>query len=92
MIPHRSRLTTKLLPLALLGTTLIPLPGFARDRLENLKDPNYWSQLCTLSESKPAEAIPACERAIELRPKEAPLWTRYGSLLLGSQQLSLIHI
>ncbi|MBD2120537.1 tetratricopeptide repeat protein [Trichocoleus sp. FACHB-262] len=88
MIPNRSRLTPKLLPLVLLGTTLLPQPGFARDRLQDLKDPAYWSQLCTLLGSKPTDTLPACERALELRPKEAPLWTRYGSLLLGSQQYS----
>jgi tetratricopeptide (TPR) repeat protein len=52
-----------------------------------LKDPAYWAQLCTLqAKSKPAEAVTACERAIELRPGDPQLWARYGSLQLGLQQ------
>lgn len=73
----------------LLGLTLVltAVPAWGRDRLENLKDPNYWSQLCTLlSSSKPLEALPACERAIELRPGDAKLWAQYGALQLGQKQ------
>lgn len=88
MNSNSSRLTIRLLPLVLLGTTLFPVSATARDRLQDLEDPNYWAQLCFLAESKPEVAIPACERVIELRPKEAQLWARYGSLLLSTQQYS----
>ena len=80
----KARIQAGLLGLTL---TLTAVPVWARDRLENLKDPNYWSQLCTLlSGSKPVEALPACERAIELRPGDAKLWAQYGALQLGQKQ------
>ncbi len=72
-----------LVAIVALGAT----PAWGRDRLENLKDPNYWSQLCTLlASSKPVEALAACERAIELRPGDAKLWAQYGALQLGQKQ------
>ncbi|MBW4523127.1 MAG: tetratricopeptide repeat protein [Scytolyngbya sp. HA4215-MV1] len=81
---HRSShpATQPFLPLLfLIALTLLPLPTLARESLENLKDPNYWSQLCTLlSTTKPEEALTACERAIELRQGDPQLWARYGQL------------
>lgn len=63
-------------------------PGFASEAL-NHKDPNYWNQLCVLLEnSKPEEALVACGRALELLPKNAGLWARYGGLQLTLKQYS----
>jgi tetratricopeptide (TPR) repeat protein len=77
-------------PLSLFLLTLsllLPLPALAQGSLENLKDPNYWSQLCTLlSTTKPEEALPACERAIELRQRDPQLWARYGQLQVKLQK------
>lgn len=77
----------KWMPLALLGIVLLPFPVIARDPFQNLKDPNYWIQLCNiLPRTKAAEALAACERAIELRPGDAKLWARYGALQVGQKQ------
>ncbi|PZV14099.1 MAG: hypothetical protein DCF22_09485 [Leptolyngbya sp.] len=74
--------------LLLLTLSAYPVcPALGRDRLENLKDPNYWIQLCMLlAKSKPVDALPACERAIELRPGDPKLWAQYGALQLGQKQ------
>lgn len=65
----------------------MPSAAIARDLFQNLKDPNYWIQLCNaLSKTKPAEALAACERAIELRPGDVKLWAQYGALQLQLKQ------
>ncbi len=86
MLNHPRSLICLALPI-LAGMVFLPAPVMARDRFQDLKDPNYWIQLCTvLSTSKPKEALEACERAIELRPGDAKLWARYGALQLGMKQ------
>ncbi|MDX2228505.1 MAG: tetratricopeptide repeat protein [Leptolyngbyaceae cyanobacterium bins.349] len=73
--------------LTLVGLLLLPSAAIAQPRFQNLKDPNYWIQLCNaLSKTKPAEALSACERAIELRPGDAGLWSQYGTLQLQLKQ------
>ena len=71
----------------LLTILLFSSPTIARDRFQDLKDPDYWIQLCTtLSKTKPAEALSACERAIELRSGDAELWANYGGLQFKLKQ------
>jgi len=74
--------------LTLMGMLILPPVAIAeRDLFQNLKDPNYWIQLCdALSKTKPTEALAACERAIELRPGDAKLWAQYGALQLQLKQ------
>lgn len=77
----------KWMPLALLGIVLLPFPVIARDPFQNLKDPDYWIQLCNvLPKTQAVEALTACERAIELRPGDAKLWARYGALQVIQKQ------
>lgn len=73
--------------IGLLPLALLPFPAVARDQLQDLNDPVYWIQLCNVQyKTEPAEALPACERALELQPNNARLWARHGALQLAQKQ------
>lgn len=76
--------------LALVLGCLAPSQGLAQENLGNLTNFNYWQNLCTLQiqNAQYAEARAACEKAIELRPQEADLWTAHSGLLLELDQYS----
>lgn len=77
----------RIIGFALLLGSAFGFPALAESPLENLKDPNYWSQLCTLlSTDKPTEALTACERSLALHPGDAKRWAYYGALQLRLKQ------
>ncbi|NJL86354.1 MAG: tetratricopeptide repeat protein [Leptolyngbyaceae cyanobacterium SM1_1_3] len=56
--------------------------------LEELKDFDYWRNLCELQASAQQydEAIAACEKAIELEPRDSNIWALHSGILVAQQQ------
>ncbi|MEO0867773.1 MAG: tetratricopeptide repeat protein, partial [Cyanobacteria bacterium J06642_11] len=62
--------------------------GLAQESLEELEDFDYWENLCRLQAdaAKYDEALISCEQAIELEPKDAPIWAAHSGILLNLEQ------
>jgi tetratricopeptide (TPR) repeat protein len=75
------------LPLLGVASFLLALPAQAGP-LDNLKDPKYWSNLCTFlsSSKKLPDATNACGKAIEQQTRNPELWSRYSDLHLTQAQ------
>ncbi len=55
---------------------------------ENLKDFDYWLDLCDLQfqSGKYDKALTACEKAITVKPKNPVAWAKHSGILLKSKQ------
>jgi tetratricopeptide (TPR) repeat protein len=62
----------------------------AQANLEHLRDFGYWENLCELltTTGETDRALAACERAIELKPKEARIWAMHSRVLLDAKRYS----
>lgn len=72
----------------------VPAPPIylAQANFEELDDEDYWENLCRLlartadTEDAFADALAACEQAIDLEPKESRLWATHSSILVEAEQ------
>ncbi|MEO0867999.1 MAG: tetratricopeptide repeat protein [Cyanobacteria bacterium J06642_11] len=62
--------------------------SWAQANFEELEDFTYWENLCRLQAdaAKYEDALMACEKAIELEPKDAPIWAAHSGILLNLEQ------
>ena len=80
----------KIFPKVLIAVSLWQMGdvGWAQANFEELEDFTYWENLCRLQAdaAKYEDALVACEKAIELEPKDAPIWAAHSGVLLNLEQ------
>lgn len=73
-----------IVPLCTVQIGLLGMPVLAQSGMETLEDFDYWQNLCQRQyQAGDAEkALPACEQAIALEPKDDTIWADYSAALL----------